>query len=135
NELNQDPNQRIVCENSAATGTRVTRPSCMTKAGQDARAREAADCLPAAGLAGSLERGLDGGAAEAGPVGQALRAGAPSTEAPRRDRPGHTNRSVEVGRDAYNANMERLLFEHPELFQAYDEYVEARRRFEAAQRR
>jgi len=135
NELNQDPNQRIVCENSAATGTRLTRPSCMTKAEQDARAREAVDYLAAADLAASLEGGLDGGAAEAGPVGQTLRASAPSTETPRRYIPGQTNPSVEVGRDAYNANMERLLFEHPELFQAYEEYVEARRRFEAAQRR
>lgn len=135
NRLNQDRDQEIVCNDEAATGTRLTRPNCMTRAQQEARAREAADYLTAADLAGSLDAGLDGGAAESGPVGQSVRASNPNPETPRRYMTGQADPSVDTSRDAYNANMERLLSEHPELYQAYQEYVEARRRFEAAQRR
>lgn len=135
NSLNQDRDQEVVCENSAATGTRLTRPTCMTRAEQEARARDAVDYLAAADLAASVDAGLDGGAAESGPVGQSLRASNPNPETPRRYMTGQADPSSAVSRDAYNANMERLLSEHPELYQAYEEYVEARRRFEAAQRR
>ena len=60
NTLNQDRDQQIVCDNSAATGTRLTRPNCMTRAEQEARARDAVDYLAAADLAASLESGLNG---------------------------------------------------------------------------
>lgn len=135
NTLNQDRDQQIVCNDSAATGTRLTRRNCMTRAQQEARARDAVDFLAAADLAAGVEAGLDGGAADLGPVGQSVRASSPVSETPRRYITGQANTPVETSRDAYNANMERLLFEHAELYQAYEEYVEARRRFEAAQRR
>lgn len=135
NTLNQDRDQQIVCDDSAATGTRLTRRTCTTRAEQEARARDAVDYLAAADLAASLDTGLTGGAAEPGPVGQSLQAGNPNPETPRRYITGQADTSVGTSRDAYSANMERLLSEHPELRQAYEEYVEARRRFEAAQRR
>lgn len=135
NELNQDSDQQIVCDDSAVTGTRLTRRNCMTKAQRDARARDAVDFLAAADLAASLEAGLDGGTAAAGPVGQSVRASTPDSETPRRYMTGQADNSVETNRDAYSANMERLLSQHPELYQAYEEYLEARRRLEAAQRR
>src|SRR5690606_28488665 len=132
NRLNDDPDQQIVCNESAATGTRLTRRSCMTKAQQDAMARDAVDYLAAADLAASVDTGLGGGA-DSGPLGQALQASNPNPETPRRSITGQADPSVEASRDTYSANMQRLLAEHPELYQAYEEYVEARRRFEAAQ--
>lgn len=135
NTLNQDRDQQIVCDDSAATGTRLTRRTCMTRAQQEARAREAVDYLAAADLAASIDAGVDGGAAEPGPVAQSVRASTPNLETPRRYIIGQADTSDETDRDAYNANMERLVFRHPELSEAYEEYLEARRRFEAAQRR
>ena len=135
NKLNEDRDQQIVCNESAATGTRLTRRSCMTRAEQEARARDAMDYLAAADLDASLDGGLDGGAAEAGPVGQSMRASSPNPQTPRRYTTGQADPSAETSRGAYNANVERLLSEHPELYQAYEQFVEARRRLEAAQRR
>ena len=134
NELNPDRDQQIVCNTSAATGTRLTRPNCMTRAQQDAMAREAVDYLAASELAASVDSGLSGGTAEAGPLGQALQASTPNPETPRRYMTGDAASTV-GGSVSYSTNMERLLSEHPELRQAYEEYVEARRRLEAAQRR
>ncbi len=135
NSLNHDPNQQIVCDDSAATGTRLTRRSCTTRALQEARARDAVDFLTAASLADSLEAGRNGAAAELGPIGQSLRASRPDPESPRRYIVEQANTPVESSRDAYNANMEKLLFQHPELHDAYVEYLEVRRHLEAAQRR
>jgi len=134
NKLNPDRDQQIVCNTSAPTGTRLTRPNCMTRAEQEALARDAVDYLAASDLAASVESGLTGGAAESGPVGQTIQASTPTAETPRRYMTGQSAGPVASG-NAYSANMERLLAEHPELRQAYEEYVEARRRLEAAERR
>lgn len=131
NELNQDREQQIVCDDSAATGTRLTRRSCTTRAMQEARARDAVDFLAAA----SLEAALEGGAVDSGPIAESLQASSPDPEMPRRYILEQASPSAENSRDAYNANMERLLFQHPELHQAYVEYLEARQRLQAAQRR
>lgn len=135
NRLNQDRDQQIVCDESPATGTRLVRRSCMTRAQQEALARDAVDYLAASDLAASIDIGLNGSPGELGPVGQAVQAGAPNPETPRRYMTGQAPPTVDTSVDAYSTNMERLLSEHPELKQAYDEYLEARRRLEAAERR
>lgn len=131
NDLNQDSMQRINCTDDASTGTRFKKRSCSTTAMQKATADEMRESLAAMNMDGDIARqSAAGGALEAsGPIAASTPLNVPSTQA----QGGVVN--VDPQKDAFQKNVEKLMAEHPELRQRYDEYLLARQRLDAAERR
>ena len=153
NRVNQDRRQALDCKGNAATGTRLTRSSCSTYAQNEARQQEV----------GALVEGFAENAAVQGAemsnriaaTGQAtgLIPGLPmATLAPGSslaDRPDLHESTLPstplrgdgvvskfaIAKAEFEANFARLLQEHPDLLQRYEEFQSARRRLEEASSR
>lgn len=137
NKLNPDRDQRVTCEDSANTGTRLARRSCSTEGARAVSARDAMDYQSALDQsAGLASQSGDAPAAEAGPLGTVADAAAPGfAPTDTSYAVGRQGAEMEAQREAYRRNLEKLLAEHPELRKALDEYNEAYRRHEAARKR
>jgi hypothetical protein len=137
NKLNPDREQRIACEDSASTGTRLAKRSCSTEGARAVAARDAMDYQSAMDQsAGLAAQSGSSSAAEAGPMGSVAEAAAPGFAPTDTDYAvGRRGDEVDAQREAYRRNLEKLLAEHPDLRQALDEYNAAYQRHEAARKR
>lgn len=131
NELNRDSAQRIQCTDDASTGSRFKKRSCTTAAMQAATADQMRESLAAMSLDGDMARqSAAGGALEAtGPV-----VASPQVNVPRTQTQGSVV-NVNPQRDAFEQNVQKLMAEHPQLRQRYEEYMLARQRLDAAEGR
>lgn len=133
NDLNQDSQQRISCEDDAATGTRFKKRTCTTQAMHAATSDQITQSLSSmqlnASVAGQTPEAaaLEAGGSIVDQTAMASRAGGEPTQ--------FSSISLQAERDAFEKNVQKLMAEHPELRKRYDEYVQARARLDAAESR
>jgi hypothetical protein len=127
-ELNQDVQQQVSCQDDAATGTRFKKRTCTTRAAANATAQAAQDYVATADLdtavATQTSRTIESD--QAAPA-------SPSASVP--ERYVATLAGVDLGGqgNAYQRNLEKLMRESPELRKRFEEYVQARARLDAAE--
>lgn len=128
-QLNQDVQQQVSCEDDAATGTRFKKRKCTTRAADNATAQAAQDYVGTADLntsSTSTRTGRTAAADAAGPADKV--ASAPERYVAKVD-------SVDLKnpQDSYRRNLEKLMNEHPELRKRYEEYAQAQAQLQAAE--
>jgi hypothetical protein len=127
---NRDTQQRISCDDDAATGSRFTKRKCTTLAAENATAQAAQDYVATADLNASTtmtQTGLPAGATRAS-------AAEPVASAPERYVAKVSSVDLKDPRDSYRQNLENLMEAHPDLRQAFEEYAQARAAVQAAEK-
>jgi len=128
-KYNRNTQQRISCEDDAATGTRFTKRKCTTRAAENATAQAAQDFVATADLNTSTtttQTGLPVGATRASPA-------EPVANAPQRYVAEVSSVDLKDPRDSYRQNLEKLMNAHPDLRTAFEEYAQARAALQAAE--
>jgi len=128
-QLNQDVQQQVSCQDDAATGTRFTKRKCTTRAAENAAAQAAQDYVSTTDLnasSTSTKTGLTAAASVAGPADRAQ-------SVPERYVAELHGVDAKTPQDSYRRNLEKLMNAHPELRQRYEEYAQARARLDAAE--
>jgi hypothetical protein len=128
-KYNQNTQQRISCDDDAATGTRFTKRKCTTRAAENATAQAAQDFVATADLNTSTtttQTGLPVGATRASPA-------EPVANAPQRYVAEVSSVDLKDPRDTYRQNLEKLMAAHPDLRKAFEEYAQARAALQAAE--
>ena len=128
-KFNQNTQQRISCEDDAATGTRFTKRKCTTRAAENATAQAAQDYVGTADLNTSTtttQTGLPVGATRSSPAEQ-------MPTAPERYVAQVSGVDLKDPRDSYRQNLEKLMNAHPELRKAFEEYAQAQAALQAAE--
>lgn len=137
NKYTTDSRQKITCENSASTGTKLASRKCATVGEKRARAQEAEMLLSSMqsndGLTGAANdqnaasrpaaASPSPNAAPAAPTGPASAAAGSTAEA----------LEAENQRQDFRGNAQALIARHPDLRQAAEEYAAAKARLAAAQ--
>jgi hypothetical protein len=140
NDVNKDSRHRMNCENEDRAGSRLRKSrTCRTQGETDINADAAKEYLRGRVLSADVESVTVTGqqAASArdfgGPVSQ--QATSPSST-PQIANQGFTDPGIRLReeRAAFEKHMDELFVKHPELKQAFDEYLLARTRYEAARR-
>ncbi|HXC59142.1 MAG TPA: hypothetical protein VN645_07480 [Steroidobacteraceae bacterium] len=131
-QLNQDADQQMSCQDSAATGSRFTKRTCTTRAAETAKSLATQDYVGSADLNASV-KGQPGARTEtSGPVETAVGATAPAAMS---ERYASDRKAVDMTeyQSAYWKNLLKLMSQHPELQKSFDEYAQAKARLDAAQ--
>jgi histone deacetylase complex regulatory component SIN3 len=137
NDLNQDPQQHILCkEDDSATGTRFKKRTCATAAMHAANA----DGITESMAQMQLDSGVAQQSSAAGAVGAAgpLEGTAATNNSARNavgQLPLESPLNLQVQRDAFQKNVDKLIAEHPDLRKRYEEYLQARQQLAAAEAR
>jgi hypothetical protein len=127
-QLNEDVQQQVSCEDDAATGTRFKKHSCTTRAAANATAQAAADYVATADLNSSVTT-QTGRTLESDTAGPAV----PEAKVPERYIAALAGVDLKDRQGGYRGNLEKLMSSHPELRKRFEEYVQARARLEAAE--
>jgi hypothetical protein len=142
NQLNRNVDQQLSCNDSAPTGSRLTRRSCATRSQTRASEELARNYLAAAADMGAsqaqagAERNEASAVAQAGtPLADSQSAAQVGTQAP--DASVNTSSGEAATRRAqetreFEANLRKLMDAHPELRQRYQELLAARRQYQQA---
>jgi hypothetical protein len=128
-QLNQDVQQQVSCEDDAATGTRFKKRKCTTRAAENATAQAAQEFVGTADLNTSTTSTQTGRTPSTDAASPADRvASTPERYVAKLD-------SVDLKnpQDAYRRNLEKLMNEHPDLRKRYEEYVRTQAQLQAAE--
>lgn len=131
-QLNQDADQQLSCQETATTGSRFTKHTCSTRAAETAKSLATQDYVGSADLNASV-KGQPGARTEtSGPVEAATGATAPTAMS---ERYASDRKAVDLTgyQSAYWKNLQKLMAQNPELQKRFDEYAQTKALLDAAQ--
>ena len=130
-QLNQDADLQLSCQEAASTGSRFTKHTCTTRAAETAKSLATQDYVGSADLNASV-KGPGARTDSAGPVEAAVGATAATAMS---ERYAADRKAVDLTefQSAYWKNLQKLMAQNPELQKRYDEYAQAKAQLDAAE--